>query len=117
MKYQKLTIKEKYAIQGMVAHGMGYAEIARILKKNVACVTNYIKKELTVKKIDEKFTQVNDLNLGVPKKQSKMVIQKRAGATIMTQAGSEIGDEIIKHIPKLSRSIRGHLYNSDGEQL
>jgi IS30 family transposase len=117
MGYPSLTLKEKYAIQGMLANGLSVAEMARVVKKSSTCVSEYIKKNLTVKKIDERFTQINDLNLGVPKKQSKLVILKRAGATVMTQAGSEIGDEIIKHIPKLSRSVRGHLYTSDGEQI
>jgi hypothetical protein len=134
----KLSTKDKYTIQGALHDGKTSGEIAKIVGKPEKSVKNYIEGELdrihetiakmeidkaeAAEKVEPESTPVPPLVkptvLKLARGQGKRAMAYRAGASIMTEGASAVGDEFKKELQKTrSRTARGALYNSDGELI
>jgi hypothetical protein len=132
----KLSQTEKYAIQGMLHTEMPIADIAKKLNRTITCIQKYIDGELdnihtTITKamiqapteniapveINTVEQKVVPATLGVPYGQAKRTFAHNREATVMTEAAAQVGDEVIKHIPKKFRSSEGNIYDTEGNQI
>jgi predicted transcriptional regulator len=114
------TDKDKYAVLGMIYAGKTNYAIAKILKTSPTTVAKYIdtliqheEDEDASNKLAERVKK-NNVDLGVPKGQSKRTIAFHKGAAVMTQAAAEVSDTALANMPAMSRSARGNVFNVDG---
>ena len=131
----KLTITEKYIIQGMLHSKKSLEEIAVALKRPEKTVQNYIDKELdelynTIVKVQMATDKVfEELQEDIPEpakkvqtKKPNLFIHESASKTtkvaISTPATSQIGDEHHKNAKKTqSRTSRGNVWNISEEEI
>lgn len=96
----KLTNVEKFAIQGMLASGIGVEEIAKNLKHSVKAVQTYADSlTASVQKMEANNVPVPEVPAEAAKQHAlstKELIATRRGSTVMTEAASLVADEARK---------------------
>ena len=126
----RLSLTEKYTIQGMVHNSKNIEEIATTLDRTEKCITNYVEGELkklqeTVIKANMKETKVDlDKVKKLPKGQAKRTmgfktVNDKGGVAVMNAATSAVGDDFLKEMArnKITRGARGHLYDANGDLI
>ena len=128
----RLSLTEKYTIQGMLHNTKTVPEIAKTLNRSLVCIQNYVDGELnklhktvveaqiepTKPKVD--LTTLKKL----PKDQAKKTMGyktmgDKTGVAIMNSATSNVGDEFLKEMDKkkITRSGKDNLYDLGGNKL
>lgn len=115
-KRGRLSLKEKYAIQGMLHDKKSEEDIAKVINRNTSVVTKYINTELTTLQdaIARSQTQEVEQELDTRADEIAKVLAKkskprqgvfintttegnRSGVSVATKAASEQGDDFKKH--------------------
>jgi hypothetical protein len=130
----RLSLKEKYTIQGMLHNSKSVEDIATILERSQKCVQNYIDGELSTIQNTIVQTQIEqnptpekvdiDKLKKLPKGQAKKTmgyktVNNKGGVAIMNAATSAVGDDFLKELDrkKITRGAKGNLYDADGNKL
>ncbi len=118
MKTGRLSIQEKYVIQGMIAANKTVDEISQELDRTEKTVQNYIDKELnniceTVAK-----TKVQSSKKKKGRSLDMMTSPKNKGVVIMTEGASQRGENFKNKKNTASKFIAGNVYRiSDGKKI
>lgn len=123
----KLTVSEKYSIQGMLHAQKTVEEIAKVLNRPEKTIQNYIDRDLeelynTIVKVQmEKNPPVEvEESLKVKTKKPNPFIFETANKTgrvaICTEVGSQVGDSVPKKKVQ-SRSAKGNLWKINEEEI
>lgn len=107
----KLTKKDKYAIEFLHTKGSSEADIAKELNLEVSQVKRFINKHIVSTQTKEETTEESKK---VDKTKNLMIRhtsdKKNNTVSIMTQGASQVGDEFYKNLNSSAKNTDNYIY-------
>lgn len=117
----KITKKDRYAIEFLYLKKYSEDEIAKELDLNVSQVKRFINKNLIDQNTENTENTEKTTKKESPKNKTKnLMIRETAGkknnsVSIMTQGASQISDEFYKNMNKSSKNTDNYIYRRPNE--